>query len=151
MQRRRTNKYTTRNLILSGVVCGAIPWVVLRLFRESIIPSGSDVATMIGATLAFVGLHAPWLSNVCFDWPFNATDLGSLIVNILYYPLLFLLIARIVSSVRKTSPDDAPACMECGYNLTGNQTGRCPECGQIVNQPIEMSASERPIESEAGR
>ncbi|MCP4248116.1 MAG: hypothetical protein GY778_13810 [bacterium] len=22
-----------------------------------------------------------------------------------------------------------PACVECGYNLTGNTSGRCPECG----------------------
>ena len=24
---------------------------------------------------------------------------------------------------------DYPACAQCGYNLTGNESGRCPECG----------------------
>jgi hypothetical protein len=24
------------------------------------------------------------------------------------------------------------ACLQCGYDLTGNQSGRCPECGQDV-------------------
>ena len=23
-----------------------------------------------------------------------------------------------------------PQCFKCGYNLTGNQTGACPECGE---------------------
>jgi predicted MFS family arabinose efflux permease len=30
-------------------------------------------------------------------------------------------------------PDDgAPYCQECGYNLTGNESGICPECGEPV-------------------
>lgn len=28
---------------------------------------------------------------------------------------------------------DAPACKECGYNLRGNVSGVCPECGASVN------------------
>ena len=24
---------------------------------------------------------------------------------------------------------DAESCPNCGYNLTGNESGRCPECG----------------------
>lgn len=27
-----------------------------------------------------------------------------------------------------------PACVCCGYNLTGNTSGRCPECGEVVEQ-----------------
>ena len=26
-------------------------------------------------------------------------------------------------------PGDRPYCQECGYDLTGNASGRCPECG----------------------
>lgn len=25
-------------------------------------------------------------------------------------------------------------CFRCGYNLTGNTTGRCPECGQLLSR-----------------
>jgi len=25
-----------------------------------------------------------------------------------------------------------PACQKCGYNLTGNVSGVCPECGQLI-------------------
>ena len=26
----------------------------------------------------------------------------------------------------------APLCPSCGYNLTGNVSGRCPECGEMI-------------------
>lgn len=26
----------------------------------------------------------------------------------------------------------AGRCIECGYNLTGNVSGRCPECGRVI-------------------
>ena len=29
-------------------------------------------------------------------------------------------------------PVNYAACHECGYNLTGNTTGKCPECGEDV-------------------
>lgn len=28
-----------------------------------------------------------------------------------------------------------PICLTCGYDLTGNTSGRCPECGTKANQP----------------
>jgi hypothetical protein len=27
--------------------------------------------------------------------------------------------------------DFVPRCQKCGYNLTGNMSGRCPECGNV--------------------
>ncbi|MGB0716927.1 MAG: hypothetical protein ACPGXK_13680 [Phycisphaerae bacterium] len=35
---------------------------------------------------------------------------------------------------------DYPACYACGYDMTGNTTGACPECGTLVsfkNEPDE--------------
>ena len=26
-------------------------------------------------------------------------------------------------------------CSDCGYDLTGNQSGRCPECGKRIRPP----------------
>jgi predicted Zn-ribbon and HTH transcriptional regulator len=28
-------------------------------------------------------------------------------------------------------------CAECGYNLTGNVSGRCPECGEAAPRKAE--------------
>lgn len=33
--------------------------------------------------------------------------------------------------------DDEPRCECCGYNLTGNVSGRCPECGTAISNPAK--------------
>ncbi len=33
---------------------------------------------------------------------------------------------------RREARRNAGACLECGYNLQGNVTGRCPECGNAA-------------------
>jgi hypothetical protein len=40
---------------------------------------------------------------------------------------------------------DWAACdelFECGYNLTGNVTGRCPECGTTVSMSNERTGAD---------
>lgn len=37
---------------------------------------------------------------------------------------------------RKQSADETGRCATCGYNLTGNASGVCPECGTPVAQKI---------------
>lgn len=50
------------------------------------------------------------------------------------YPLsvlVFMSIAAWMAS-RRISVYKYPHCMGCGYNLTGNTSGKCPECGRAV-------------------
>jgi hypothetical protein len=35
------------------------------------------------------------------------------------------------------SGPDSPACGRCGYNLTGNTSGICPECGTNAADPLQ--------------
>ena len=45
-------------------------------------------------------------------------------------PVLWIVLPMIHVLLNPTlTISDAPTCGECGYNLTGNITGRCPECG----------------------
>jgi hypothetical protein len=37
--------------------------------------------------------------------------------------------------IRKIVLDHGPLCSSCGYNLTGNISGVCPECGIPIVQP----------------
>ncbi len=39
-------------------------------------------------------------------------------------------LAAMVHSRRFPTPKDIPLCPRCGYNLTGNVSGICPECGR---------------------
>ena len=53
-----------------------------------------------------------------------------------YLPLwMFLVPVTALAVVLWWGGRDTPApghCQQCGYNLTGNVSGRCPECGTAV-------------------
>jgi hypothetical protein len=33
---------------------------------------------------------------------------------------------------KRVQPDDGGLCTACSYNLTGNESGTCPECGKPI-------------------
>ncbi|MEE8170708.1 MAG: hypothetical protein V3T70_09180, partial [Phycisphaerae bacterium] len=76
------------------------------------------------AELGFFGGHVP----LCF------------LVQLPYYYVLVLMGLAIRAKLRP--PVSAHCCEECGYNLTGNVSGICPECGTPVTriQPDRASA-----------
>ena len=41
---------------------------------------------------------------------------------------------------RTRDPDPVPYCSTCAYNLTGNTSGVCPECGTPVHPKAESTA-----------
>ena len=53
--------------------------------------------------------------------------------------LVYAAFGGIVSSVvpRKARDEDSvPRCIRCGYNLTGNESGTCSECGAKVESRL---------------
>jgi len=38
-----------------------------------------------------------------------------------------------------------PVCGRCGYNLTGNSSGVCPECGWAIPPYVRQNISSREI------
>ncbi len=61
---------------------------------------------------------------------------------------LVLIVASCLLLLRKPLDDvddecDGPACASCGYNLTGNTSGRCPECGSAIRTELRR-VSTRP-------
>jgi hypothetical protein len=64
----------------------------------------------------------------------NGTDLGILIIDVTYWLLLvvtstlglFLIVLRYCRPWRRFPQT---CCRMCGYDLTGNISGICPECG----------------------
>jgi len=56
---------------------------------------------------------------------------------------LVLLIASLMLILRRSCREDAdlpdfPLCAVCGYNLTGNMSGRCPECGHPLAESLKV-------------
>ena len=50
------------------------------------------------------------------------------------WPLALLAWAYCIWIRRRTRVYDSGYCSVCGYNLTGNQSGVCPECGESVRR-----------------
>ncbi len=50
----------------------------------------------------------------------------------LWIPLCALLVLTVTLArgMRRTKPGH---CLRCGYDLTGNVSGRCPECGHRIS------------------
>ena len=58
-------------------------------------------------------------------------------VSIVYFLPVFLIAFAIYGWLTKRfGPRSIPpgCCRQCGYNLTGNVSGRCPECGEAVSR-----------------
>ena len=46
--------------------------------------------------------------------------------------ILISLVVLVIANLRASSRREFPFCPSCGYNLTGNISGTCPECGNPV-------------------
>lgn len=99
-----------------GFVVGGILGAARRPIQGVFIACAFHFA---GAVL--FGLLLGWATRLCD--PFIAANIGQvcgavagLVAGLLYRP-----------RVR-----DPLLCVQCGYNLTGNESMRCPECGQDI-------------------
>ncbi|HOW71506.1 MAG TPA: hypothetical protein PKY77_12960 [Phycisphaerae bacterium] len=86
---------------------------------------------LIISTMRILDEHTEsrWLS-----WSIN-TSLPILVCLAMAVHIIasFWLCRRIYISLRwKTVPYDRSWCLKCGYNLTGNMSGICPECGEMI-------------------
>lgn len=54
--------------------------------------------------------------------------------NAIFYGVIGALAIYLIRRRKRKSPADH--CKSCGYNLTGNVSGRCPECGKALVHPI---------------
>lgn len=57
---------------------------------------------------------------------------GQYLFGILGVLPLLLGIWRLTTAGDRVSTDQFRLCPHCGYNMTGNTTGKCPECGSFA-------------------
>lgn len=88
-------------------------------------------------------LQNPWSSRlgVAFRGPFFLRLRGDGSLSYAELPLwipiaTFLLVAALFWRLARRRPP--PGHCRCGYNLTGNTSGRCPECGTALVPSIRL-------------
>ena len=62
-------------------------------------------------------------------------------VDVPLWPVWVLLVPITVIMFRRDRPAPLSVCRNCGYNLTGNVSGRCPECGKECSTTAAPRAS----------
>ncbi len=77
------------------------------------------------------GFHRVPLAYSFFVDPHSAGGLRVVIFP-LWMPLLVLAVPTAVLWWRDRRRIQPGHCPKCGYNLTGNLSGRCPECGTLT-------------------
>ena len=65
-------------------------------------------------------------------WCIPYTLFTVMVINTAFYTGLGTLIGYLVSLHKKKFLEDSLHCKNCGYNLTGNESGVCPECGTEI-------------------
>jgi hypothetical protein len=84
--------------------------------------------------------HASWFRSAGFGGESYSRNIGtgfwpmvSLPACVLFFPLWAVVIASlplpIMWAIRRRRRGDRMCCPTCSYNLTGNTSGVCPECG----------------------
>jgi hypothetical protein len=75
------------------------------------------------------GLNSSPSVPSCHRVDLFGSSLGTLCESPLWLPFLLLLVRAAAFFLRDCRHLPQNACRACGYNLTGNVSGRCPECG----------------------
>lgn len=110
--------------IVVGVAFALLIHFGIKLWMENGRPSSTPFFILMAATT-----HCGWGLHSLFGWPDKPDTLGNLFVNAVYWSALFSLVSWLRFKWRRRGAADEPLCDACGYNLTGNTSGVCPECG----------------------
>ncbi len=57
---------------------------------------------------------------------------GIVVLGTLFYAAVGACLGLVVSRWRRNRLQPPGTCRECGYDLTGNESGVCPECGMAI-------------------
>lgn len=69
----------------------------------------------------------PYRTSRDYPWMFKVARQVALAIPV---PMIFGLWLMHTAAIRlEPRAGDGRRCLECGYDLTGNTSGRCPECG----------------------
>ena len=160
MTRRLLNLLTVLSLLLCVAVC--VLWVRSRSASDSVqwrrISGGTVETWLLLVADGRVGLdgervsaqNLPPGSDVSWGfglptrlppgWRRDSTlPLWHLVVYTSALPLWWLVHRTSGAAASRTRRRDLGLCPGCGYDLTGNVSGVCPECGERNSDPVHPS------------
>ena len=108
------------NLYLAFLFAGIVSGIIHYVGRRPYVLTSACSAVM--SALLWMGAIAIESGSVSNIWP-----IASMIWLILFTPVAFLVGLPI--RLLRPKPRLPDHCSKCGYNLTGNVSGLCPECG----------------------
>lgn len=131
--------------IVCATIIGTATWLVLyyhiREERRAIATTGRALIVAAGAVVYANFLIMPFYLLV-ENRPFYFSDaayLSGVISSIAAgWMLSCWLIGRLLLGPVRIL--ERGACLQCGYDLTGNQSGYCPECGGTVEDVLVRGA-----------
>jgi hypothetical protein len=124
-------------------VVGLIPFVVLAVVMRRIAASRTRRACCTFCISGLIGILALMIPGHVAVWdplygPGRVSSTGS--IAFVFIPLYCtvtllyaMLIAHFITKIRWFQAIPAGLCQHCGYNLTGNLSGVCPECGESTS------------------
>jgi hypothetical protein len=127
-----------------------------RTFRKVVRERLGKVVSSIAAAIIYVAtlFVMPFLFEL-IDAMFFPGSLDEFMHETLHFPetmraitALFVVMFISYTTARvayplirwKTCYEDAVSCLNCGYDLTGNVSGICPECGQRFAQSTRVAS-----------
>lgn len=147
--------FTTATLVTAAFVVSywlliwrrSVQWTSLR---TNLTVAGSIGCLVAGAIAGFAAMNIADIDDVAFG-----VFVSGLVATVLWLPVTVLLWretpAERAERIRR-SASDVLFCPRCGYNMTGLQLARCPECGAqfTLNELFAAQQREHEIGDAAG-
>jgi hypothetical protein len=118
------------------------------VWRRAVQPASlTRIAHMLAAVLIGVmgGMAGGWLANALTGSEMAGSIIGSICAPLLWLTaiIFFWRESPAEREARLRSASTTILCPVCGYNLTGLNTTRCPECGRqfTIDELLEKQAN----------
>jgi len=127
-------KSKMRDFAIAAVV-GLVVGIAVIVYAVNIDWPSSGIERAILLTL----LHELWVIDKLFDVNWSKETFSA--VHVLYSIFLSVIVMGAYRYFRPLPPSNPNACLACHYDLTGNESGTCPECGTAIAPPSKTEVA----------